>query len=64
LSIRIRLRPIHIFYDPVPRPWSDRFDADYAGLTEYFKSIHAALDDRSIRRGIIVREGGYIACQT
>ena len=40
------------------------FDADYAGLTEYFRSLRAAFDDRSIRRGIIVAEGDYIACQT
>lgn len=32
----------------------DGFEADYAGLTSYFKSIRAAFDDRSIRRGIIV----------
>jgi hypothetical protein len=42
----------------------DGFDADYAGLTEYFRSLRAAFDDRSIRRGIIVAEGNYIACQT
>jgi predicted ester cyclase len=40
------------------------FDADYAGLTEYFRSLRAAFDDRTIRRGIIVAEGEYIACQT
>ncbi len=40
------------------------FETDYAGLTNYFKSIRAAFDDRSIRRGIIVVEGNYIACQT
>ena len=42
----------------------DGFEADYAGLTKYFKSIRAAFDDRSIRRGIIVAEGNYVACQT
>jgi predicted ester cyclase len=42
----------------------DGFEADYMGLTNYFKSIRAAFEDRSIRRGIIVSEGGYIACQT
>jgi hypothetical protein len=42
----------------------DGFDADYAGLTEFFRSLRAAFDDRSIRRGIIVAEGDYIACQT
>jgi hypothetical protein len=34
------------------------------GLTEYFRSLRAAFDDRSIRRGIIVAEGDFIACQT
>ena len=42
----------------------DGFDADYAGLTAYFRSLRAAFDDRTIRRGIIVAEGEYIACQT
>ena len=42
----------------------DGFETDYAGLTNYFKSIRAAFDDRSIRRGIIVAEGDYVACQT
>jgi hypothetical protein len=42
----------------------DGFEADYAGLTNYFVSIRAAFDERSIRRGVIVVEGNYIACQT
>ena len=42
----------------------DGFDTDYSGLSNYFKAIRAAFDDRSIRRGIIVVEGNYIACQT
>lgn len=42
----------------------DGFDTDYSGLTNYFRAIRAAFDDRSIRRGIIVAEGDYIACQT
>ena len=42
----------------------DGFEADYAGLINYFKAIRAAFDDRSIRRGIIVAEGSYVACQT
>jgi predicted ester cyclase len=42
----------------------DGWDTDYAGLSNYFMSIRAAFDDRSIRRGIIVVEGSYIACQT
>ena len=40
------------------------FEADYAGLTNYFKSIRAAFNDRSIKRGIIIVEGNQIACQT
>jgi len=40
------------------------FEADYAGLTQYFQSIRAAFDSRSIRRGIIIAEGNHIACQT
>ena len=34
----------------------DGFEADSAGLTNYFTAIRAAFDDRSIRRGIIVAE--------
>jgi hypothetical protein len=40
------------------------FEANYGGLTNYFKSIRGAFDDRSIRRGVIVVEGKYVACQT
>ena len=39
-------------------------EADYPGLMGYFAAIRAAFDDRSIRRGIIVAEGDYIACQS
>jgi predicted ester cyclase len=42
----------------------DGCEADYQRLMNYFQSIRAAFDDRSIRRGIIVAEGNYIACQT
>jgi predicted ester cyclase len=42
----------------------DGFDADYAGLTDYFRALREAFDDRRIRRGIIVAEGDFIACQT
>jgi predicted ester cyclase len=42
----------------------DGFDTDYAGLANYFKSVRASFEDRSIRRGIIIAEGDYIACQT
>jgi predicted ester cyclase len=40
------------------------FDSDYDGLQDYFASLRAAFDNRSIRRGIIVVEGNTIACQT
>jgi predicted ester cyclase len=42
----------------------DGFEADYSGLTDYFKAVRAAFDDRSMRRGIIIAEGDYVACQT
>ena len=42
----------------------DGFDTDYQGLARYFKSVREAFDDRSIRRGIVVIEGSYVACQT
>ena len=42
----------------------DGFEADYAGLAAYFKSVRAAFEDRSIRRGVIVVEGNFVACQT
>jgi len=42
----------------------DGFEADYAGLANYFKSVRAAFDDLSIKRGIIIAEGNYVACQT
>jgi len=42
----------------------DGFDTDYAGLMNHFASIRAAFEDRSARRGLIVVEGSYIACQT
>jgi predicted ester cyclase len=42
----------------------DGSETDYAGLTSYFASVRAAFDDRSIRRGVIVAEGRYVACQT
>jgi predicted ester cyclase len=42
----------------------DGMEADCAGLSNYFKAIRAAFDDRSIRRGIVAADGDYIACQT
>jgi predicted ester cyclase len=40
------------------------FETNYGGLTNYFRSVRAAFEDRSIRRGIIIVEREYIACQT
>jgi hypothetical protein len=42
----------------------DGFEEDYSGLSNYFKAIRSAFDDRSIRRGIIVAQGNDVACQT
>jgi predicted ester cyclase len=42
----------------------DGFETDFDGLNDYFKAVRAAFDDRSIRRGIIVVQGNYVACQT
>lgn len=42
----------------------DGFESDYLGLSSYFESLRSAFVDRSIRRGIIIVEGEYIACQT
>ncbi len=38
--------------------------ADFDGLSDYFASVRAGFDARSIRRGIVVAEGNVIACQT
>ena len=42
----------------------DGQETDYAGLSSYFDAVQAAFDDLSIRRGIIVVDGDYVACQT
>src|ERR1700683_5587319 len=42
----------------------DGFASDSSGHTEYFQSVRAAFQDRTIRRGIIVAEGDLISCQT
>ncbi len=42
----------------------DGLETDYSGLSSYFASLRSAFEDRSIRRGIVVVEGEYIACQT
>jgi predicted ester cyclase len=42
----------------------DGAELDYEGLKGYFASLRAAFDDLTIRRGIMVVEGEYVACQT
>lgn len=42
----------------------DGFNADYTGLTNYFKSIREAFENRTIKRGIIIVNGDYVSCQT
>jgi predicted ester cyclase len=42
----------------------DGAELDYQGLQDYFASMRAAFDDLTIKRGIMVVEGDYIACQT
>lgn len=42
----------------------DGVESDFTGLDSYFASVREAFDDRSIRRGIVVAEGDYLACQT
>jgi predicted ester cyclase len=42
----------------------DGMELDYEGLKAYFASLRAAFDDLTIRRGILLVEGDYIACQT
>ena len=40
------------------------FDADYNGLISYFQAVQAAFAPLVIKRGIIIEEDNYIACQT
>jgi predicted ester cyclase len=42
----------------------DGRELDYQGLQSYFRSLRAAFDDRTIKRGIVIVEGNYVACQT
>ncbi|MBD0294320.1 MAG: ester cyclase [Flavisolibacter sp.] len=42
----------------------DGFNTDYTGLTNYFKSIREAFENRTIKRGIIIANGDYVSCQT
>src|SRR3954453_2834663 len=50
--------PDYAFHGP------DGAEMDYEGLKGYFASLRAAFDDLTIRRGVMVVEGEYIACQT
>jgi predicted ester cyclase len=50
--------PGYAFHGP------DRAELDYEGLKGYFASLRAAFDDLTIRRGIMLVEGDYVACQT
>jgi hypothetical protein len=54
--VKSRPRSIPTLTD-FPLSWSDGFESDYAGLTGYFASIHAAFDDRKITRRSVVAEG-------
>jgi predicted ester cyclase len=42
----------------------DGFNTDYTGLTNYFKSVREAFENRTIKRGIIIANGDYVSCQT
>ncbi|MFL5866802.1 MAG: ester cyclase [Thermoleophilaceae bacterium] len=50
--------PDYAFHGP------DGAEMDYEGLKGYFASLRAAFDDLTIRRGVMIVEGDYIACQT
>jgi predicted ester cyclase len=50
--------PGYRFHGPYGGEW------DYHGLKEYFAALRAAFDNLTIRRGIKVVEGNYVACQT
>ena len=56
----LQRKPTHLFRFHAP----DGFETDYFGLTNYFKAIREAFENRSIRRGIIVVDGNFAACQT
>lgn len=50
--------PDYRFHGPDGAEWG------YQALKEYFTALRAAFDDLTIRRGIMVVEGNYVACQT
>src|SRR2546427_11656017 len=42
----------------------DGGESSYEGLQGYFAALRAAFDDLTIKRGIVVVEDNYVACQT
>ena len=42
----------------------DGRELDHQGLQAYFAALRAALDDLTIKRGIVIVEDNYVACQT
>ena len=57
-EVDVYFAPDFAFHGP------DGAELDYDGLQGYFASMRAAFDDLTIKRGIVVVEGDYIACQT
>jgi predicted ester cyclase len=50
--------PGFTFHGPDGGEWN------YEGLQAYFAALRAAFDDLTIKRGVVVAEGNYVACQT
>ncbi len=50
--------PAYTFHAPDGSEW------DYEGLKSYFSALRAAFEDLTIKRGIVVVEGDYVASQT
>ena len=42
----------------------DGRELDHQGLQAYFAALRAAFDDLRIKRGIVIVEDNYVACQT
>ena len=57
-SVDAYFAPDFAFHGP------DGAESDYEGLKRYFASLRAAFDDLTISRGIMIVEGGHVACQT
>jgi predicted ester cyclase len=51
-------RPDFRFHAP------DGIELDHEGLQGYFAALRSAFDDLTIKRGIVLVEGNYVACQT